>query len=79
MKFKDKLMNDILAIHKIRMAKHSDHVCIFSPSCSEYMTEAIKIHGFIKGIILGLKRLSRCNSELSSGGLDPVPPRPSEV
>ncbi|WP_281970454.1 MULTISPECIES: membrane protein insertion efficiency factor YidD [unclassified Polynucleobacter] len=46
--------------------------CRFSPSCSEYMLEAINIHGVIKGLYLGLKRILRC-APWSSGGYDPVP------
>lgn len=71
--FRDKLMDDILAIHKARMSHRPDHVCIFTPTCSEYMTEAIKIYGVLKGFRMGIKRLSRCNSSVSEGGYDPVP------
>ena len=46
--------------------------CRFSPSCSEYMLEAIKTHGVIKGLYLGLKRILRC-APWSAGGYDPVP------
>jgi len=46
--------------------------CRFSPSCSEYMQEAIQRHGVIKGIIMGLKRILRC-APWSLGGYDPVP------
>jgi putative membrane protein insertion efficiency factor len=46
--------------------------CRFSPSCSEYMHEAIQTHGVLKGLFLGLKRILRC-APWSSGGYDPVP------
>ncbi|MCZ2722845.1 membrane protein insertion efficiency factor YidD [Marinomonas sp. 15G1-11] len=46
--------------------------CRFYPSCSEYMIDAIEIHGSVKGIGLGLKRLSKCHP-FHEGGLDPVP------
>ena len=48
--------------------------CRYHPTCSEYMTQAIQIHGSAKGAWLGLKRLSRCHP-LHAGGLDPVPTR----
>ncbi len=46
--------------------------CRFSPTCSAYALEALKIHGFWKGSWLSLKRVLRCNP-FGSFGLDPVP------
>lgn len=34
--------------------------CRFVPTCSEYTYEAVKKYGMIKGLWLGLKRVSRC-------------------
>ena len=31
--------------------------CRFIPTCSNYMLEALEIHGLIKGLYLGIKRL----------------------
>jgi putative membrane protein insertion efficiency factor len=46
--------------------------CKYHPSCSNYFVEAIKVHGIIKGFILGLLRIIRCNP-FSGGGFNPVP------
>ena len=46
--------------------------CRFTPTCSQYTYEAIQIHGFIKGIILGVKRILKCNPFYPIG-YDPVP------
>lgn len=46
--------------------------CRFSPTCSQYMYDAIKKYGTIRGILLGLKRILKCHP-WSQGGLDPVP------
>ena len=46
--------------------------CRFEPSCSQYMINALRTHGSIRGTWLGVKRLLRCNP-LSEGGVDPVP------
>jgi uncharacterized protein len=48
--------------------------CRFSPSCSDYALDALKIHGAMHGSWLTAKRLSRCHP-LCKGGFDPVPPR----
>lgn len=46
--------------------------CIYYPTCSSYALEALETHGAIKGTLLILKRILRCNP-LAKGGYDPVP------
>ena len=46
--------------------------CRFSPTCSHYAAEAIRVHGAILGTGLAAIRLARCNP-LHAGGIDPVP------
>lgn len=46
--------------------------CRFYPTCSEYAMAAIEKHGAVKGIILSVCRLLRCQP-LCKGGLDFVP------
>lgn len=46
--------------------------CRFSPSCSEYAEEAIRLHGWGRGGGLALRRLLRCHP-WSEGGWEPVP------
>lgn len=46
--------------------------CRYTPSCSAYAIEAITVHGAMKGLWLGTKRICRCHPWGSSGH-DPVP------
>lgn len=45
--------------------------CRFQPSCSQYTIDAIKKKGLIKGLLMGIKRILRCNP-WNKGGHDPV-------
>ena len=51
--------------------------CRFIPSCSQYTIDAINEYGVAKGILMGIKRIIRCNP-FSKGGYDPVPKKNKE-
>lgn len=48
--------------------------CRYYPTCSAYALEALRVHGPIKGLILGTKRILSCHP-WGGHGHDPVPPR----
>jgi putative membrane protein insertion efficiency factor len=50
--------------------------CKFLPTCSEYASLAIAMHGPVRGGWLAMRRLLRCHP-FGRGGLDPVPPAPN--
>ncbi len=62
----------LLRAYKLVLSPLLPSACRFAPTCSEYMLEAIKIHGVARGVWLGLKRLGRCHP-FREGGYDPVP------
>ena len=49
-------------------------VCRYRPTCSQYMIEALNVHGPFKGLYLGLRRILRCHP-WGGSGYDPVPPK----
>lgn len=46
--------------------------CRYTPTCSQYMVEAVTKYGIFKGGWLGIKRLLRCHP-WGGSGYDPVP------
>jgi uncharacterized protein len=45
--------------------------CKYHPSCSTYAVQAIESYGILRGSVLAVWRLLRCNP-FSHGGYDPV-------
>ena len=46
--------------------------CRYTPTCSQYMIEAVTKYGVFKGGWLGVKRILRCHP-WGGSGYDPVP------
>ncbi|MDD3932102.1 MAG: membrane protein insertion efficiency factor YidD [Ruminococcaceae bacterium] len=46
--------------------------CKYLPTCSQYAIEAIERYGSLKGGLMAVWRILRCNP-FSRGGYDPVP------
>ena len=60
-----------LRLYKRWISAALPSACRFSPTCSEYMMEAVTRYGVGKGVWLGVKRLARCHP-FHQGGFDPV-------
>ena len=67
-----KIIIYLIKIYQITLSPLLGSNCRFQPTCSQYMIEAINIHGVLKGLSLGFKRISKCHP-LGSKGYDPVP------
>ena len=66
----------IIKFYQQAISQYLPSSCRYLPTCSDYYIESLKIHGLIKGTILGMKRIIRCHPfKLLGGnsGLDLVP------
>ena len=69
------IINIIITIIKIYQNTFSllfPSTCRFNPSCSNYMILSIKKNGLLKGVIIGIKRISKCHPFSKSTGWDPA-------
>jgi len=57
--------------YKAWVSPYIGNNCRYSPTCSQYMMDAVEKHGIFKGLFEGFKRVLRCN-QLFKGGYDPV-------
>ncbi len=64
----------LVRMYQVCLSPIMGGACRFEPSCSNYMIEALKVHGALKGVILGVWRILRCHP-FGKYGYDPVPPR----
>lgn len=62
----------LIGLYKRFLSPLLPPMCRFQPTCSQYAAEAISRHGLLRGGLLGVRRLLRCNP-MFPGGHDPVP------
>ena len=67
-----KIINLIIKTYQITLSPLLGSNCRFNPTCSEYTIQAVNEHGVYRGLILGVKRISKCHP-LGPKGYDPVP------
>ena len=69
-----KVALSLIRFYQAAISPHLRNNCRYQPTCSHYTYEAISIHGVLKGIWLGTRRILRCHP-FHEGGYDPVPAR----
>lgn len=63
-----------IRLYQRRISSGGRPACRFQPTCSHYTYEAIETFGVLRGALMGVWRVLRCNP-LNDGGFDPVPER----
>lgn len=67
-----KVLIALIKVYRFTLSPFIGQHCRFTPTCSQYATEAIEQYGSIKGSWMAAKRLSKCHP-FHTGGWDPVP------
>ena len=67
-----RMLLGLIRFYRAAISPHFPACCRYTPTCSQYALEAIQKYGALKGGILALRRILRCNP-FHRGGYDPVP------
>ena len=62
----------LVKFYQMAISPYLGRSCRYTPTCSNYMIEAVNEWGPLKGFWMGLKRVGRCHPWGDSGH-DPVP------
>jgi putative membrane protein insertion efficiency factor len=55
------LFGTSLYLYQNIFSKHISASCLYTPSCSEFSKDAIREYGVLKGVLLSVDRVNRCN------------------
>lgn len=67
-----KILQALIRAYQLLLSPFWGSQCRFTPSCSQYASEAIGRHGSLQGSWLAIRRILRCQP-FCPGGYDPVP------
>ena len=65
----------IIKVYQLIISPYLGNNCRYLPTCSEYFIDCLNEYGFIKGIVVGTKRVVSCHPIKFLGGgegFDPV-------
>ena len=66
-----KFLISLIKFYRKKISPLSPPKCKYIPTCSQYALDAIEKYGVLKGTLLAIWRILRCNP-FSKGGFDPV-------
>ena len=75
MKIFSYLLIKIIKIYQLIISPYLGKNCRYLPTCSEYFIDCLNEHGFIKGTVIGIKRVTSCHPIKFLGGgegFDPI-------
>jgi putative membrane protein insertion efficiency factor len=82
MKLINKFLILLIKFYKYFISPYFFSNCRYSPTCSEYFIDCLKLNGSLKGTFLGFKRILRCHPIKFLGGksgFDPAPKLNKEI
>jgi uncharacterized protein len=62
----------LIKFYQLTIGKILPPACRYSPTCSQYMIDAVKKNGAFFGFLQGLKRIGRCHPWSNHNHWDPV-------
>lgn len=72
-----KLLSLPIKFYRRYISPNKPPCCKYVPTCSQYALDALEEWGAIRGLLLAVWRVLRCNP-FSKGGFDPVPVNPKK-
>jgi uncharacterized protein len=69
-----KILIALILLYKRYVSVWIPPACRFEPTCSMYAVDALREYGALRGGLMAVWRVLRCNP-FSRGGFDPVAPR----
>jgi putative membrane protein insertion efficiency factor len=67
----------LVRIYQYTLSPFLGPSCRYTPTCSHYTIEALRIWGPLKGSVLAIKRISSCHP-WGGSGYDPVPKKDND-
>jgi putative membrane protein insertion efficiency factor len=66
------MLTSVIWAYRTLLPNRLKRKCIYTPTCSLYMLQALRLYGAAKGLRVGIARIRRCNGALYQPGSDPI-------
>ena len=67
-----KLFIGLVKLYQYTIGNVLPPACRYTPSCSQYMIDAVNIYGAMRGLLKGIKRIIRCHPWSKHNHWDPI-------